>query len=224
MSEIKSQEQGGPATSAGASVFMSPELEFDDGDDVAGAVDAVGVAEDVEDAEEADTDRTETADSGELSDNPGKYGYMPCYRTFRERWFWTVTPWDIAHLFMDLLLRANRAARKAKVGGQIIEIGRGVLATSISKMSADTGRDRKTVRKWLSLLTKDGELEVVNKGQNGIVITMLRYDTYALDDKNRGQRDGQHDGQTYPQQGGRRGGQNKGRSRGRQRANARNTL
>ena len=121
----------------------------------------------------------------------GKYGFFPCYRSFQDMWLWKEKPWDMAHLFIDLLLRANRFVRNAACRGEIIKVGRGMVATSFSQLALDTGRNRKTVTRWIGLLVEDGEISVQNKGQRGILITMLKYDSYARDKAKAGQSCGQ---------------------------------
>ncbi len=185
MSEDANEELGGADTVATATTIVNdPELAYDDGD--------TGVSDTkagVTDSGVGSSDSHGDAESDE-GDDPGKHGFFPCYRTFQQQWFWTEKPWDIAHLFMDLLLRANRAKRTAKHGGAIIEIRRGALATSFTKLEEVTGRNRKTVRKWLGLLTQAGEISTQNKGQHGVVITITKYDSYARDKQNEGQSNG----------------------------------
>ena len=204
-----SQEDAGTAavsaSAMAAFAAFNPAIEFDDGDD-SDAGDAVGAVE--------DPGQSSTPDSGGGAEDGGgdhhnRFGYVPCYRTFQGRWFWEEKPWDTAHLFMELLLRANRAERRVKIGFDLIEIGRGMLATSYSKLSEDTGRDRKTLRRWLKLLADDGEVEVQNKGQHGIVIIMLKYDAYALDERHDGPQAGQAEGRPHA----RRKGQHRARGR-----------
>ncbi len=181
-----------PAGAPTAATAFNPEIEFDDGDEDSDA--GAGAVVDTDANAEPDGSVDETSDS----DGPLRGGYFPCYRTFREQWFWKEKPWDQAHFFMELLLRANWKARQAKVGGDIIDIGRGMLPTSISKLAEDTGRDRKTIRNWIRLLAKGGEISVQNKGQHGIVITVCKYETYALNTGSSGQRSGQKGGRRSP--------------------------
>ncbi len=190
----ESQAEAGPAavpaSAPAASTAFNPDIEFDDGEDAGAGEAAESVAEPRESA--APDGGGDGADEVEQHK---QFGYMPCYRTFQKRWFWEEGPWDIAHLFMDLLLRANRKMRRVKVGRDLIEIGRGMVATSYSKLAEVTGHDRKTIRKWLELLAKDGEVSVQNKGQHGVLITICKYGSYALDNARAGQQDGQRSGQ-----------------------------
>lgn len=209
----KSQaDAGAAAVPAGVpAADFAPELVFADGEDT-GEDDMEAVAADADRVTTPDGSGAGGADGGE--DAPGRFGYVPCYRTFRDRWFWEEKPWDVAHLFMELLLRANRKPRFARYGGKLIKIERGTLPTSYSKLAEDSGRDRKTVTTWLQLLADDGELSVASKGQHGIVITMLKYGTYALDGKQGDAERGQPMGQSGTRSKGRSKGQKAGQHEG----------
>ncbi len=190
-SQVEAGPEAAPASVPTAFAAFAPEIVFDDGDEDAGSGDA---------AESVAAPRESAAPGGGgdgafEGEDHNQYGYMPCYRTFQQRWFWTEKPWDKAHLFMDLLMRANRKMRKAVIGGQLIEIGRGMLATSLLQLSIDAGIARPTVRRWLRMFASDGELSVRVMGQHGVVITMLRYGTYALDGQQTMQQSDQPSGQ-----------------------------
>lgn len=128
--------------------------------------------------------------------NPNQYGFVPCYRTFRDAWFWQEKPWDVSHLFMDLLMRANRRKRIAKHAGKVQPVNRGQIVTSKMKLAEDTGRDTKTITRWLKNLDESGEIRTESLGKSGIRITVCKYESYALDAARLGHQRGQHTGQS----------------------------
>ena len=122
----------------------------------------------------------------EPSDSPSedgelmKWGYVPLYRTFKEAPWWIAMPWDRAHFFMDLYLRANYVGKKRRFGAELVDIRRGELATSYEALSKVSGRNVKTVTKWCRYFQQEGEIKVVKCGRNGIIISICKYSAYAI--------------------------------------------
>lgn len=182
--------------------LLNPPQKFDEEEDESAQV-SDGANSDYTSEESMPENDSENTVTQDCEIDPGQYGYVPCYRTFQDEWFWKNTPWDIAHLFIDLLMKANRKPRKAKHAGKVHTINRGQLATSQLSLAEITGRDRKTVVRWLRQLQESGELTTKNLGQSGILVTICKYEGYALDHIQNGQpkkqhhghRKGQHNGQ-----------------------------
>lgn len=100
-------------------------------------------------------------------------GYIKLYRSLL-KWEWIDTP-NVLVLFVHCLLRANY--QDTKWHG--IEIKRGELITSYSKLAKFTGLSVQQVRTSLDKLKETGE--VVTKSQQGSKHTIIRvcnYDKY----------------------------------------------
>ena len=120
----------------------------------------------------------------------GHKGWVPFYRAFQDEWWWTETrdrPWSYGQMFVDLYARANLKPRTAQFNGHIVMIGRGQLATSITALATRAGVDRKTIRKFLQYMIESGELAVPKRGADGIIVTICKYDIYALTKTRAGQ-------------------------------------
>lgn len=132
----------------------------------------------------------EQADAPADEADPMKWGYMPLYRTFRQESWWTEKPWDRAHFFLELYLRARRTPGRARIG----HIARGEVVTAYTALANDSGRDVKTVTRWCKDFAKLGEIKVTNMGRNGILIKICKYETYALKERSYGRNHGKKGG------------------------------
>jgi len=119
-----------------------------------------------------------------------KWGFVPLYRAFQEESWWVEKPWDRAHFFLELYLRARRNPGSARIG----PTARGEVVTAYTALANDSGRDVKTVTRWCKDFQKLGEIKVANMGRNGIVIKICKYETYALKDRGYGRNHGRKDG------------------------------
>lgn len=172
--------------------FLEPELG--NGDNLGYSLDpnGEGMPESAAEPEQVDTVRTETptTETGGAScqlamdrKSLNQYGWRPFYCGWLKAWWFKAKPWSRLNVFIYLLVKANRYSRVEKEFGQIITIERGCVATSILAMSQRSGRDRKTIKRFLKELQDAGEIEVREMGQQGILIKMLKYGLYVFDDK-----------------------------------------
>lgn len=115
-----------------------------------------------------------------------QWGFVPLYRKFKDESWWTERPWDRAHFFLDLFMRARRTPCKSRSG----TIARGEVVSAYTSLALQSGRDVKTIRRWCKDFTNLGEIEVRSMGRNGIVIRLCKYESYALKDGRNGSGDG----------------------------------
>lgn len=153
--------------------YLEPELEGID--DVPG----YGTPDFVDNGESEDAPAQSVVPTG-FKDPLMRYGYFPVYRAFQSEWWWEDRPWSYAHLFMDILMRANRKPTQINFEGRIVILERGSLVTAITALSERTGWGRKRVRRFLRLMTESGQVAVQDKGQDGIIVKVCKYEAFAL--------------------------------------------
>ena len=98
-------------------------------------------------------------------------GWIKLYRKITE-WEWYTVP-SMAHLFIHLLLTANRQDKRWK--GQVIKQGQ--VVTSTRRLAEATGLSRNTVKKSLGTLEKSKEIAREQRG-NITFVTILNYAKY----------------------------------------------
>lgn len=102
-------------------------------------------------------------------------GWIRTHRKVMEHWIWQDPV--VFQRWMYILLLANYEDKKRLLNGVLVEYKRGELATSLIKLSADWGCDRKTVKKFLNLLVKDEMIEL-KTCRIGTIIKVLNYNDY----------------------------------------------
>ena len=102
-------------------------------------------------------------------------GWIRLYRSIRKHWLWE----DAEKLkwWIDILLQANHQDRKVLIGNELMTIERGSFHTSIMKLSDRWQVDRKTVKKFLDLLEKDGMI-TLKTSKKGTTLKVSNYEGY----------------------------------------------
>lgn len=102
-------------------------------------------------------------------------GWVRLYRAIRKHWLWE----DAIKLkwWIDILLQANHQDRKVLIGNELMTIERGSFHTSIMKLSDRWQVDRKTVKKFLDLLEKDGMI-TLKTSKKGTTLKVSNYEGY----------------------------------------------
>jgi hypothetical protein len=107
-------------------------------------------------------------------------GWIKLNRQIQEHWLWKDEPFDKARAWIDLLLLANHEEHKSIYEGKLIVCKRGEVNRSISWLANRWQWNRKTVRKFLSILESDG-MVVVNTTTHWTTITIVNWDFYQVD-------------------------------------------
>jgi len=124
-------------------------------------------------------------DNGHDQPEHRRYGFFPFWRAWQGAWWWEGKPWDLAHVFLCLLLSANRKPRTTRYLHRVIQVDRGCVATSFEALAGRSGLSRKVITRMVRDLADAGEIEVLDKGQCGVLLKVVRYDAYALPPKER---------------------------------------
>lgn len=120
-------------------------------------------------------------------------GWICIHRKIRECFIWNEEPYDKAHAWIDLLLRANHHNKKIMVNGHIKVITRGQFHTSIALLAEQWGWSRNKVYRFLKVLETEQMITTEsNKGgtSNGTTITIVNYNNY----QDKGNTDGTSNG------------------------------
>lgn len=102
-------------------------------------------------------------------------GWIKLHRSIYNHWLWkedTKLKW-----WIDLLLMANHTTKKILLGNQLIEIPRGSLHTSVTKLTARWQADKKTVKRFLDLLQKDSMISYTTTSK-GTTINICNYNDF----------------------------------------------
>jgi hypothetical protein len=124
---------------------------------------------------------------GPVADQDGTdftcYGWLPFWRAWQKEWWWSgdkKNPWSMAQFFLHLLLEANRKSRTGRYLHRVVHIDRGCLATSYEALAARSGHSRKVVTRMVRDLADAGEVEVLDKGGDGVLLKISKYDVYTF--------------------------------------------
>lgn len=103
--------------------------------------------------------------------------WVKCYRSLAENELWLSEPFTKGQAFWDLVMRANHADGRVICGNEVVEIRRGQIFTSETKLANRWGWSRNKVRAYLKLLEnlKMGTAESTAKGTR---ITVENYGIY----------------------------------------------
>lgn len=127
-------------------------------------------------------------------------GWICIHRKIRECFLWNEEPYDKAHAWIDLLLRANHNDKKMMMNGHIKVITRGQFHTSITLLAEQWKWSRNKVYRFLELLKSENMITLdSNKGgtSNGTTITIVNYDNYQDYDSIDGTSNGTSDDTTH---------------------------
>jgi uncharacterized phage protein (TIGR02220 family) len=103
-------------------------------------------------------------------------GWVKLHRSIQEHWIWE----DPVKLkwWLDLFMMANHRENKILINGKVMTISAGERHTSEEKLATRWGVSRNTVRKFLTLLEKDGMISIKKSRQSGTTYKVLNYNIY----------------------------------------------
>lgn len=104
-------------------------------------------------------------------------GWISLHRNLLDHWLWKEKPFSKAAAWIDLLLSANHEDKKLLFDGNLITVKRGQQITSLRKLGERWGWDKRTARKFLSMLENDGMVRVECTSRC-TTITIINYGKY----------------------------------------------
>lgn len=126
-------------------------------------------------------------------------GWVSIHRTLLDHWLWKDRPFSKGQAWIDLILLANFEDKKIAYKGEIELCRRGTVNLSILELSKRWGWDRKTVRRFLSVLERD-QMVTVSATTHRTTITLEKYDFFQDYGSTDGSTDGSTNGTTKSQQ------------------------
>ena len=87
-------------------------------------------------------------------------GWIKLSRNITDHWLWKDRPFSRGQAWIDLILSANHEEKKVLFDGKLIVIRRGQQVTSIRKLSDRWGWNKRTTKRFLSMLETDGMLSM----------------------------------------------------------------
>ncbi len=101
-------------------------------------------------------------------------GWIRIDRSLLKHWLWNDRPFSYGQAWIDLLLLANYEDKQMLFRGHLITCKRGDVNLSISCLAERWKWDRKSVRKFLSLLESDG-MATTKATRQRTTITLVNY-------------------------------------------------
>jgi len=109
-------------------------------------------------------------------------GFIPLYRKIRDHWIWQDKPFSKGQAWIDILLKANHAARKMATKGGFLDIQRGQFVSTERHLADDWGWSRGKVRTFMTALKSD-QMLAQEKAQGLSITTVCNYMEYGFKDK-----------------------------------------
>ncbi|MCM1223431.1 MAG: hypothetical protein NC548_54180 [Lachnospiraceae bacterium] len=103
--------------------------------------------------------------------------FLPLNRKIMKHWLWEDKPFSKGQAWIDLLMLANYTEKKKPVNREIIMYKRGNVNLSMKQLADRWGWDRRTVKRFLDLLSND-DMVSVNSTTHGTTITIINYDVF----------------------------------------------
>lgn len=94
-----------------------------------------------------------------------------------KHWLWEDKPFSRGQAWIDLLMLANYTDKKKPKSGEIIIYKRGNVNLSMMQLADRWGWDRRTVKRFLDLLTNDNMVSV-DSTTHGTTITIVNYEVF----------------------------------------------
>lgn len=116
-------------------------------------------------------------------------GYISINRSIEDNWLWKEKPFSKGQAWIDLILLANHTEVKKPIGSSIVVFQKGCVYRSISFLSDRWGWDRRTVKRFLSVLESDGMVSV-SVSTHGTTISLINYGKYQTHGTTNGTTDG----------------------------------
>lgn len=105
-------------------------------------------------------------------------GWIKLHRSLQKHWLWDSTePFDKRSAWIDLLMLANFTDVKVMRKGELKQRTRGEVNTSMAWLADRWKWDRRTVKRFLDVLQKDGMVSV-NSTRDGTTVTIEKYAIY----------------------------------------------
>lgn len=98
-------------------------------------------------------------------------------RSFLDHWLNLQRPYDEAHAWIYLLIKANYKEGKHRYRGTLQVVRRGELMTSETKLAEEWGWSRKRVHNFLNTLENDAMIEI-KRTADGTAIFVENYEKY----------------------------------------------
>lgn len=103
--------------------------------------------------------------------------FLPLNRKIMKHWLWEDKPFSKGQAWIDLLMLANYTEKKKPVNGEIIIYKRGNVNLSMKQLADRWGWDRRTVKRFLDLLSNDNMVSV-DSTTHGTTITIVNYGVF----------------------------------------------
>ena len=104
-------------------------------------------------------------------------GYIKLYRDIRDHWLWQNEPYDKAHAWADLIMRANYKTREIMFDGRLVTVKRGSFITSVKQLARDWGWSRHKVSDFLDVLAEN-EMITQKRDNKKTLINIEKYCIY----------------------------------------------
>ena len=112
------------------------------------------------------------------SDVVAEKGWIKTYRQIQDCWIWKVDePFDRRSAWLDLLLSANHKDVKLLFNGNLIDVKRGQLITSVRNLANKWQWSKDRVLKFLRVLENDTMIER-DSDNHRTLITIVNYGVY----------------------------------------------
>lgn len=114
-----------------------------------------------------------------------------------KHWLWEDKPFKQGQAWVDLLMLANYTDKKKPKNGEIITYKRGSVNISMTQLADRWGWDRRTVKRFLDLLSNDGMVST-ECTTHGTTITIVNYEVFNNPCTTNGTTNAQQDVQQMP--------------------------
>lgn len=104
-------------------------------------------------------------------------GWIKLHRQITDCWLWDDRPYSKGQAWIDLLLLTNYKDRKEPYGNGIRTFQRGTVNLSQMQLANRWGWDRRTVKRFLTLLESDNMI-TQESTTHGTTITLVNYDKF----------------------------------------------
>ena len=127
-------------------------------------------------------------------------GWIKLYRQIRHNFLWPKgRKYTKLEAWLDMLLQANHTPEKVLIDNQVVEVQRGQFITSTVKLAHRWKWDRKTVSRFLQLLSNE-EMCTTEATTKYTRVTITNYEFYQGGDTAEGTAEGTPGGTGMPQQ------------------------
>ena len=103
-------------------------------------------------------------------------GYIKLYRDIRDHWIWKKQPYDRAHAWADLIMRASHEPKQIMFNGRMVTIEKGSFITSIKHLAEAWGWSRHKVKDFLVLLKEEQMINFISDTKK----TTINIDKYCI--------------------------------------------